>query len=98
MTIARWPLVSGAKNKSLGLSKVGNLMPHSNSLPNDKILGQYKLKALAGNTKKVNKKLKLVLGRVENILRNGENAGYQHFLLFPKCFQNQPSSESLKVW
>ena len=24
----------------------------------------------------------------ENILGKGENAGYQHFLLFPKCFQN----------
>ena len=24
---------------------------------------------------------------VENIVRKGENAGYQHFLLFPQCFQ-----------
>ena len=31
---------------------------------------------------------KFVLGRVKkNILGKGENAGYQHFLLFPKCFQ-----------
>ena len=29
----------------------------------------------------------LVLDRVENILGTGENAGYQHFLLFPQCFQ-----------
>ena len=28
-----------------------------------------------------------VFERVENIEGNGENAGYQHFLLFPKCFQ-----------
>ena len=34
------------------------------------------------------------LERVENILEKGENAGYQHFLHFPKCFQN---SYSLKV-
>ena len=27
------------------------------------------------------------MGRVENIEGKGENAGYQHFLLFPKCFQ-----------
>ena len=27
-----------------------------------------------------------VLGRVENIVGKGENAGYQPFLLFPKCF------------
>ena len=24
---------------------------------------------------------------VENIVEKGENAGYQHFLLFPQCFQ-----------
>ena len=27
-----------------------------------------------------------VLGRVENIVGQGENAGYQHFLLFSQCF------------
>ena len=32
------------------------------------------------------KKLKFVLGRVENIVGKGENAGYQYFLLFPRCF------------
>ena len=26
------------------------------------------------------------LKRVENFVGKGENAGYQHFLLFPKCF------------
>ena len=31
--------------------------------------------------------MKFVLGRVENIVRKGENAGYQHFLLFPQYFQ-----------
>ena len=29
---------------------------------------------------------KFVFGRVENIVRKGENAGYQHFLLFSQCF------------
>ena len=24
---------------------------------------------------------------VENIVGKGENAGYQHFLLFPQCFE-----------
>ena len=28
-----------------------------------------------------------VLDRVENIVGKEENAGYQHFLLFPQCFQ-----------
>ena len=26
----------------------------------------------------------------ENIVGKGENAGYQHFLLFPQCFLNNP--------
>ena len=35
----------------------------------------------------MNGKLKLVLEKVENMVGKGENAGYQHFLLFPQCFQ-----------
>ena len=31
------------------------------------------------------------MGRVENIVGKGENAGYQHFLLFPQCFQKVKS-------
>ena len=45
----------------------------------------------------MNEKLKLVLGRVENIVGKGGNAGYQHFLCFPKCFQKASFSWSLKV-
>ena len=36
-------------------------------------------------------KLKIAFGRVENIVGKGENAGYQHFLLFPQCFQKASS-------
>ena len=36
-------------------------------------------------------------GRVVNIVGKGENAGYQHFLLFPQCFQEAFYSGSLKV-
>ena len=32
---------------------------------------------------------------VENIMGKGENAGYQYFLLFQKCFKKPPVS--LKV-
>ena len=28
----------------------------------------------------------MYLSSIENIVGNGENAGYQHFLLFPQCF------------
>ena len=29
-----------------------------------------------------------VFDRIENIVGKGENAGYQHFPLFPQCFKN----------
>ena len=39
--------------------------------------------------------------RVENLVGKGENAGYQHFLLFPQCFENAPfpsMSKGVIVW
>ena len=57
-----------------------------NSLPNDKILDWSKLKAFADEKINVTEKLKFVLGRVESIVGKGENAGFQHFLLFPQMF------------
>ena len=33
----------------------------------------------------VTQKLKFILGKVKNIVGKGENADYQHFLLFPQC-------------
>ena len=38
--------------------------------------------------------------RVENIVGKGENAGHQHFLLFPQCFENAffPVSKVVIVW
>ena len=55
------------------------------------------MKALIDNKINVTRTLKFVLGRVENILRKGENAGYQHFLLFPKCFQKPLALGLLKL-
>ena len=68
-----------------------------NSLPNNKILDQSKLKALADDKINVTEKLKFVSGRVENSMGKGENAGYQHFLLFPQCFQKVSYTGLLKV-
>ena len=68
-----------------------------NPLPNNNFLDWSKLKAFADDKLKVTEKLKMVLGRVENIVRKGENAGYQHFLLFPQCFLKAFFSRSLKV-
>ena len=41
--------------------------------------------------------MKFVLGRVENIVGKRENAGNQHFLCFPQCFQKLSSPGWLKV-
>ena len=38
-----------------------------------------------------------VFDRVENIVGKGENAVYQHFLLFPSCFQKVSLTGSRKV-
>ena len=57
-----------------------------NSLPNDKTLDQTKSKAFAGDKINVTRKPLSVMEKVENTVGKGENAGYQHFLLFPQCF------------
>ena len=74
----------------------GNIFIH-NPLPNDKILDWSKSKAFADNKINVNKQLKFGFGRVENIVIKGENAGYQHFFLFPQFFQKASFSRFLKV-
>ena len=58
-----------------------------NSLPNDKILDLSKVKPFKGDKINVTQKPNFPFGRVENMLRKRENAGYQHFLFFPQCFQ-----------
>ena len=57
-----------------------------NSLPNNKILDLFKLKEFVDDKSNIIQNFKFVLGRVENIVGKGENAGYQHFLLFLQCF------------
>ena len=69
-----------------------------NSLPNDKILEVTKLKAFADDKLNVAKMTISLFDRVENTVGKGENACYQHFFLFPKCFPMPSSVGSLKVW
>ena len=71
--------------------------PLLNSLTNDKILDLSKFKAFADDNLDVNQKLKFAFGRVKKIVGKGENAGYQHFLLFPTMFGKLSFSGSLKV-
>ena len=68
-----------------------------NSLTNIKILDQSNLNDFAGNKINVTYVTKFVLGRVENNVGKGGNAGYQHFLLFPQCFHKPSLSGLLKV-
>ena len=56
-----------------------------------------KLRAFADDKLNLAEKLKFVLESIENIVGKGENAGYQHFLLFPPCFQKASTLGSLKV-
>ena len=72
-----------------------------NPLQDDKILDLHKLKAFADDKLNVTQNVKLVLHKIENIVRKEENAGYQHSLLFPQCFYKAFSSsvsEVVIVW
>ena len=68
-----------------------------NSLLNDRILDVTKLKALADYKINEAQMMISVFNRVENIVEKGENAGYQHFLLFLQCFQKASLPGSLTV-
>ena len=72
-----------------------------NPLPNAKVLDETKFKAFADDKLSNKKIIVLHFIRVENIVAKGENAGYQHFLLFPQCFQKpcfQGASKGVIVW
>ena len=60
-----------------------------NPFPNDKILDRTKLKAFVDNKLNMTKIRISSFDRVENTVGKGENAGYQHFLFFPQCFQSR---------
>ena len=57
-----------------------------NPLPDDKILGLPKFKALADDKSNVTQNIKVVFHRIENIMGKGENAGYQHLPFFSTMF------------
>ena len=60
-----------------------------NCLPSYKTICRQKLT--------VAKIITSVSDRSVNTVGNGENAGYQHFLLFSQCFQKPTFAESKKV-
>ena len=68
-----------------------------NPLPDDKILGLPKMKALADDKSNVTQNIQVMFYRIENTVGKEENAGFQHFLLFPQCSQKAFSSSASKV-
>ena len=67
-----------------------------NPFPNDKVLDETKFKAFADDKLNNKKNNIFVFDRIENILGTGENAGNQHFLLLPQCFQKPCFQEASK--
>ena len=71
------------------------------SLPNHKILDWSKLEPFAADKLQIAKMPEFFFHRAENMVRKGENTGYQHFLRFSQCFQKVYSPGSTKpgiVW
>ena len=79
--------------KRTGLSKATLYNP----LPKDKLSYVTKLIASADNKLYIDKMIISVLEIIENSERKGENADYQHFLLFPQCLPKTSSLGSLNV-
>ena len=82
------------------MSSADNIFQGVKPLPNDKSVCLSKLKAFADDIMHVyfiENIANFLCERLENIAGKGENAGYQHFLLFPQCFQNVSSFRSLKL-
>ena len=64
-----------------------------------KILDVTKLKAFSDDKVNEAQLMISIFGKAENIVGKGENAGYQHFLFFPQCFQKDPFlGYLLKSW
>ena len=69
-----------------------------NFLPNYKFLDWSRLKAFAVDTNKIAENLEYVLKKArKHCGKRRKNAGFQHFLLVPQCFQKTSFPMSLKV-
>ena len=72
-------------------------MSSFNALPYHKILGLSKFKTFADDKINVTYKQKPFVKWEETIVGKGENAVFQHFLLFPQCFQKASFPGLLKI-
>ena len=73
------------------------LNPNTTKQANDKISHVTKLKAFADDKLNIAEMMICLLDQVENTVGIGENAGYQHFVLFLQCFPKPSSLGLLKV-
>ena len=88
-------------SKSQGLFEKrlkAHIISYFNFLPNDKFLDFSKVKAFADDKMNEAEMMISVSVRVENIVGKGENAGHQHFLLFPQCFHKALLLGVVKSW
>ena len=67
-----------------------------NPLPNNKNFKLVQIQSICRQQIIPTQKLKFVLGKVEKMVGKGEDTGYQHFHLFPQCFQKLSFPEVLK--
>ena len=61
------------------------------------IFGRDQTESIADNKLEVDRMIVFLFDIAENIVGKGENAGHQHFLLFPQCFPKPSCLGSLKV-
>ena len=72
-----------------------------NPVTNNNIFDCFEFKAFPDDSFNVAQMMQFYSDRVENIVEKGVNASFQHFLLFPQCFQKASFSGSWKpgiVW
>ena len=85
MTIARWPLASGAKKSEP--EHQHNSQNFFQPFPKQQILDSSKLKKFADDNSKFDKNGRKFSKSIQNTVEKGEIARYEQFLLSPQCFQ-----------
>ena len=78
-----------------GLSQV-DVLKHIHLIAHNKTLDLSKLKGFAVNNLNEAQMVEIVMNRIENNEGKGENASYQHFLLFSQCPQKVTSLGLIK--
>ena len=96
LTLSRWQLLDSFEFKMSADNRI--MVQIGLTLSQTTIFSLTKLKPFADNKLNTAKMMISLFDKVENTVGNGENAGYQHFLLFPQSFRKPSSFGTLKVW